>query len=164
MTVVFQRIGPRKYAVVAKRSRFPDLEMNGAPGYDPLMPHDLMHLVVEAQLGLTRGIFGQLAAGGDAGTFRRDIKPNETPRVAARIRNRVKARGKKLAETNWSNRSELHTFAGTNGWPGLSRANEGMAHGPWPNKQRKSETLLPQRKHVYLTGRSSMRYAGAWTS
>jgi hypothetical protein len=81
---------------MAKRSAFPDVEMNPAPGYDRLMPHDLMHLVVEAQLGLTRGIFGQLAAGGDAGTFHHIIETNKTAREAARIRNRVKARGKKL--------------------------------------------------------------------
>lgn len=38
------------------------VEMNRAPGYDPLMPHDLLHLIVESELGLTRGIFGQLAS------------------------------------------------------------------------------------------------------
>lgn len=60
------------------------------------MPHDLLHLVVEAQLGLTRGVFGQLAAGGDAGTFHPSFDPQETSRVAARFRHRLKARGKKL--------------------------------------------------------------------
>ena len=69
MTLVFRRTGQRRYAVEVQRPGLPDLEMNPAPGYDPLMPHDMMHLVVEAQLGLTRGIFGQLAAGGTAGTF-----------------------------------------------------------------------------------------------
>jgi hypothetical protein len=70
--------------------------MNPAPGYDALMPHDLLHLVVEAQLGLTRGVFGQLASGGDAGTFHPSFNPKQTSRKASRVRNRVKARGKKL--------------------------------------------------------------------
>lgn len=96
MILIFRRTGQRRYAVEAKRQLFPDIEMNPAPGYDQFMPHDLMHLVVEAQLGLTHGIFGQLAAGGDAGTFHYSLKPNETSRQTARARKRVKTRGKKL--------------------------------------------------------------------
>ena len=68
MLLVFRRTGDRRYTVVAKRAEMPDVEMDPAPGYSELIPHDLMHLVVEAKLGLARGIFGQLAAG--AGTFR----------------------------------------------------------------------------------------------
>jgi hypothetical protein len=96
MTLVFHRTGQRRYAVKAQRPGLPDLEMNPAPGYDPLMPHDMMHMVVEAQLGLTRAIFGQLAAGGDAGTFHLFVEGNESSRAIARARNRVKARGRKL--------------------------------------------------------------------
>ena len=61
MIVVFRRTGQRRYSVEAQRPEFPDLVMNPGPGYDKFMPHDMMHLVVEAQLGLTRGVFGQLA-------------------------------------------------------------------------------------------------------
>lgn len=43
--------------------------MDPAPGYSELIPHDLVHLVVEEEFGLRDGIFGQLAAGGNAGTF-----------------------------------------------------------------------------------------------
>ena len=96
MTLVFHRTGQRRYAVEAQRDGFPDLEMNPAPGYDALIPHDMIHLVVEAQLGLTRGLFGQLAAGGDAGTFHIPSKSGENVRAIARARNRVKARGQKL--------------------------------------------------------------------
>src|SRR5215217_5827772 len=96
MIVIFRRTGQRRYAVEAKRRLFPDLEMNPAPGYDSLMPHDLMHLVVEAQLGLTRGIFGQLAAGGTAGTFHPSVTSSESSRETARASKRVAARGKKL--------------------------------------------------------------------
>jgi hypothetical protein len=96
MLVIFQRTGQRRYAVHVKRASFPDLEMNPAPGYDPRMPHDMMHLVVEAKLGLTRGVFGQLAAGGDAGTFHLSPQLQGTSRDLARLRRDLKARGKKL--------------------------------------------------------------------
>lgn len=96
MIVVFRRTGERRYAVEARRAVFPDLEMSPAPGYDALIPHDLMHMVVEAQLGLSRGVFGQLAAGGDAGTFHPIFTQNESPREMARVRTHVKERGKKL--------------------------------------------------------------------
>ena len=96
MTLVFHRTGRRRYAVEAQRSGFPDVEMNPAPGYDALIPHDMIHLVVEAQLGLTRAVFGQLAAGGDAGTFHIPSKSGEDVRAIARARTRVKERGRKL--------------------------------------------------------------------
>jgi hypothetical protein len=69
--------------------------MSPAPGYDQLMPHDMMHLVVEARLGLTRGVFGQLAEGGDAGTFHLSIY-KQTTRELSRARSRLRTRGKKL--------------------------------------------------------------------
>ena len=43
--------------------------MNPAPGYDEWLPHDLLHFVAEAEWKLDGAVFGQLAAGGDAGTF-----------------------------------------------------------------------------------------------
>jgi hypothetical protein len=96
MILVFRRTGQRRYAVEAQRPRFPNIVMNPAPGYDPLMPHDLMHLVVEAQLGITRGIFAQLADGGNAGTFQLSVKSSDSSREVARARRRMAARGKKL--------------------------------------------------------------------
>ena len=126
MIVVFQRVGERRYAVVAKRPPFPDVEMNPAPGYDQFMPHDLMHLVVEAQLGLTRGIFGQLAAGGGAGTFHRNIEPKETPREAARLRKRLKVRGKKLLQEGRDEceQSERATYICWYEWLARSQSSE----------------------------------------
>ena len=96
MLAVFRRTGSRRYAVEIRREDFPDVEMNPAPGFDPHMPHDLMHLVVEAQLGLKRGIYGQLAAGGTAGTFHVAIKSDESSRALSRTATRVRSRGKKL--------------------------------------------------------------------
>ena len=96
MLVIFRRTGQRRYAVEIRRPTFGEVEMNPAPGYDELFPHDMLHLVVEAQLGLTRGIFGQLAAGGHAGTFRSYIGPSKNARDAARRQRRLDVRGKKL--------------------------------------------------------------------
>jgi len=96
MLVIFKRTGWRRYGVEIQRPQFGTVQMNPAPGYDPLMPHDLMHLVVESQLGLTHGIFGQVAAGGHAGTFRNYIGPSKNNRDAARLQRRIDRRGDKL--------------------------------------------------------------------
>jgi hypothetical protein len=60
------------------------------------MPHDLMHLVVERELGLRHGIFGQLAAGGTAGTFHVVVGAPLPGREAARQRRAVAKRGARL--------------------------------------------------------------------
>ena len=95
MEVEFQRIGKRRYAVTVHRPGHIDLEMNPAPGYDDLLPHDLVHFVVERELGLQRGIFGQLAAGGTAGTFH-PIPPASGNREWSRVSKEVARRGAKL--------------------------------------------------------------------
>ena len=96
MVLVFRRTGERRYAVEALRPGLPVVEMNPAPGYDRLIPHDMMHMVVEAQLGLTRGVFGQLAAGGNAGTFHLLVDRDQSSRELTRARKRVTKRGKRL--------------------------------------------------------------------
>jgi|SRR5436190_5606411 len=95
MEVEFQRIGKRRYAVSVHRPGHIDLEMNPAPGYDDLLPHDLVHFVVERELGLQRGIFGQLAAGGTAGTFH-PIPPASRSREWSRVSRELTRRGAKL--------------------------------------------------------------------
>src|SRR5215467_15209051 len=69
MFVTFVRTGERRYAVRAAVEGKAALEMNPAPGYDPVLPHDLQHFIVERVLGIEGAVFGQLAAGGTAGTF-----------------------------------------------------------------------------------------------
>jgi hypothetical protein len=96
MIVIFQRTGQRRYSIRVKRPQMVDLVMDPAPGYDPLMPHDLLHLVVESQLGLTMGVFGQLAAGGTAGSFRPVVDGHISAREGARLRTRTYKRGQKL--------------------------------------------------------------------
>ena len=96
MIVAFRRTGQKRYGVEAMREGLPVVYMHPAPGYDRQIPHDMMHMVVEAQLGLTRGIFGQLAAGGNAGTFQPTVQRDQSSREARRKRKRVTKRGKKL--------------------------------------------------------------------
>jgi hypothetical protein len=112
MTVVFERTGWRRYAVRVCREGAPQLVMDPAPGFDRLVPHDLLHMIVEARLGLDGGIFGQIARDGDAGTFGvRGAHPMGA-RAAARDRRRRKKRGARLRREGAedSELSELATY------------------------------------------------------
>ena len=126
MIVVFQRTGQRRYSVRAQRSGFADLVMDPAPGYDEFIPHDMMHLVVECRLGLTRGVFGQLAAGGDAGTFHLPLDHVKGSRETARARSRIKTRGAKLLRQgrDESDRSERATYICWYEWLSRSQLSE----------------------------------------
>lgn len=126
MIVVFRRTGQRRYAIEAQRPGVPDVVMNPAPGYDQFLPHDLMHLVVEAQLGLTRGVFGQVAQGGDAGTFHLPLQQNKSDRETTRARTRLKARGAKLLKEgrDESARSERATYICWYEWLTRSQSSE----------------------------------------
>src|SRR4051794_41658768 len=68
MQVTFTRTGPRTYGIAADRGGGPVVHMPTGPGFDPWLPHDLVHFVVERHVGIEHGVFGQLAAGGTAGT------------------------------------------------------------------------------------------------
>ena len=68
MKVTFVKRGVRRYAVEVGRDRHPDLWC-GSIGYDDWLPHDLLHFVAEAEYGLDGGVFGDLAAGGNARIF-----------------------------------------------------------------------------------------------
>ena len=124
MVVMFRRTGERRYAVEVKRPPFRDMEMNPAPGYDQFIPHDLMHLVVEAELGLDHAIYGQLASGGDAGTFRPTFNADEKTSEIARTRRRSKTRGAKLLQHGRDDcaQSERATYICWQEWLARSRA------------------------------------------
>ena len=68
MKVTFVKTGTRRYAVEVGRDRYPDLRC-GSIGYDDWLPHDVLHFVAEAEYGLDGGVFGELAAGGNARIF-----------------------------------------------------------------------------------------------
>jgi Transposase DDE domain len=66
------KTGARRYGVLVQRERAVEVVMNPAPGYDEYLPHDMLHFVAEAEWKLDGAVFGQLAAGGDAGYFSED--------------------------------------------------------------------------------------------
>jgi hypothetical protein len=70
--VIFERVDARRYRIGVERSgRYDvgaDVGVRAAPG-SAVVPHDLVHFVVEEQAGLRLGIYGQVAAGGDVGGF-----------------------------------------------------------------------------------------------
>jgi hypothetical protein len=69
MRVTFTKTHQRGYSVSVEGPGLDGTMMNPAPGYDPRLPHDAAHFIVENELGITGGVFGQLAAGGTANTF-----------------------------------------------------------------------------------------------
>lgn len=91
MNVTFTRTGERRYRVSVDGPRVISSWMEPAPGYDERLPHDMAHFVVENELGLDGGIFGQLASGGTAGTF----QP-----VDVETRRKVVKKGIKILDAN----------------------------------------------------------------
>ena len=144
MLVVFRRTGERRYSVEAQRPGLPDVVMPTAPGYDRRVPHDMMHMVVEAQLGLTHAIFGQLAAGGTAGTFHLSTTRSEGSRETGRTSKRVATRGKKLLKAGRDDcvESERATYICWQEW--LSRSSS-------PEKRKQSASMAQQAKEVRQT-------------
>jgi hypothetical protein len=65
MKVTFTKMDSARYSVAITRSKGPALVPRPAPGYDPYLPHDIAHFLVEEQFGIRLGVFGQLAAGGE---------------------------------------------------------------------------------------------------
>lgn len=144
MLVVFRRTGERRYSVEAQRPGLPDVVMPTAPGYDPRVPHDMMHMIVEAQLGLSHAIFGQLAAGGTAGTFHLSLTSSEGSREKARESKRVRVRGKKLLKEGRDDclQSERATYVCWQAW--LSRSSSA-------EKRKQSASMAQQAKEVRQT-------------
>jgi hypothetical protein len=57
------KLGGRRYTMTVVRERGPELAPRQGPGYDEFLPHDAVHLVVEAEAGLAGGAYGRIAAG-----------------------------------------------------------------------------------------------------
>lgn len=88
MEVAFRRTGARRYAVIITLEGEPARVIDPAPGYDDDIPHDLVHYLVEAELGLTYGVYGSAARGG--GTFTKTFQD-----TAARERKRAQRKQQK---------------------------------------------------------------------
>jgi hypothetical protein len=122
MSVTFVRTGERRYAVRVAVEGTPDMEMNPAPGYDPVMPHDLQHFIVERALGIDGAIYGQLAAGGTAGTFH-VVAKSRGFREASRERRKRDRRSSRLMSNHLEDcaRSERATYVCWHDWLGHSK-------------------------------------------
>ena len=110
MNVTFTRTGERRYKVSVEGKRVVPSEMDPAPGYDARLPHDMAHFVVENELGLM-GVFGQLASGGHAHSFRAIDEPKNSR--AAKRGDRLSAESRKDAE-----QSEKVIFLAQRTWMG----------------------------------------------
>ena len=64
MEVRFTKTAERRYRVSVEGPDVVSSYMDPAPGYDARLPHDMAHFIVENELGIKGGVFGQLAAGG----------------------------------------------------------------------------------------------------
>jgi len=91
LNVTFKRTAERRYRVSVEGRGVVSSWMEPAPGYDARLPHDMAHFVVENELGIAGGIFGQLAAGGHARTFHP---------MDQEARRKVARRGKRIAVEN----------------------------------------------------------------
>ena len=135
MRVSFVRTGERRYAIEADRGDGRLMHMPQAPGFDRRLPHDLVHFVVERHYGLAGGVFGQLAAGGDAGTFftiphrRRDAARRLSARLGALGREEM-ARSERLAGAcmaAWhARRGDRWDFAETVAQPDAAEVSEAV--------------------------------------
>lgn len=64
MRVTFTRTKRRGYSLKVEGPDIATAVMDPAPGYHDRLPHDAAHFIVENELGIKGGIFGQMAQGG----------------------------------------------------------------------------------------------------
>lgn len=123
MKVYFIRSGERRYSMRIERADGPALVMDPAPGFDPDLPHDMVHFIVEAALGLKTGVFGQIAAGGNAGSFHVEAGGDLSPKERQRAARKQVARGAKLVKSQGreGELSELAAFLFDIDWRSQSR-------------------------------------------
>ena len=141
MKVTFTRTRDRGYSVSVEGPGINAAMMDPAPGYDDRLPHDAAHFIVEDELGISGGVFGQLAAGGTANTFfSRDAK---RPRSA-------KKRGAAMAKANRDDAS----FSEHAVWAAQSR---------WQNAQIVPDTKIPAKDIERIVARFE-EFAGRWSS
>ena len=91
MRVTFTKTHQRGYSVSVEGPGIDPVKMHPAPGYNARLPHDAAHFIVENELGISGGVFGQLAAGGTANTFFSQD---------ARSQRKARKRGSKIAKDN----------------------------------------------------------------
>jgi hypothetical protein len=133
--VTFVKKGSKRYAVEVGRDRYPDLWC-GTIGHDDWLPHDLLHFVAEAEYDLDGGVFGDLAAGGNARIFQ-----SYDPRVTAKMWRKQRMSRTRLPD---GRRSEQLAWELEQGWRARSLS---------PELQQKLDDLA-ERWHALQVGGS----------
>jgi hypothetical protein len=90
MKVTFTRTKPRGYSLTIEGPDVATAKMDPAPGYHDRLPHDAAHFIVENELGIQGGVFGQMAMGGI-------IRPEERN---ARIQRKAKRKREAIFKAN----------------------------------------------------------------
>lgn len=144
MKVHFIRSGERRYSIRIERAGLPALVMDPAPGFDPDLPHDMVHFVVEAAMGLQTGVFGQIAAGGDAGSFHVEADGARSAKERQRAARKQVTKGAKLikAQGREGELSELAAFVFDIGWRSSTRPDSGAQRAALGEVERKRSSLL----------------------
>jgi hypothetical protein len=136
MNVRFKRTGVRRYAVTVTVAGEPPRVMDPAPAYDDDIPHDIVHYVVEAELGLTNAVYGRAARG--AGTFVATSEPDGNPRERARQRRKQQRREKALASQDAARTEDM---ARSERLAGLCDVAWRRKHGQQPDPMRSAPVL-----------------------
>jgi len=110
MEVTFERAGERRYATVITLPGRHPRRTDPAPGFDEHVPHDIVHYLVEAELGLSHGVYGRAAAGG--GGFIASTETPGDPRRRAREQRRLKKREAALASADPGDMARSEYIAG----------------------------------------------------
>jgi hypothetical protein len=110
MKVTFTKTHPRRYRITVEGEGLETRIMDPAPGFDERLPHDAAHFIVERELGIRGGIFGQLAMGGSAMTFQN--------RGDSRLQRKGRHRGARIAKEHKSDAlfSEHAVYATQSRW------------------------------------------------
>lgn len=107
MRVSFKRTGARRYAVIVELPGHDLQVLDPAPGYDDDVPHDLVHYIVEAELGLDSGVYGSAAKGG--GTFTSPDAAGLSARERARKRRKQERRETSLRARDEASARDMAT-------------------------------------------------------
>jgi hypothetical protein len=148
MKVHFIRSGERRYGMRIERADAPVLVMNPAPGFDPDLPHDMVHFVVEAALGLKTGVFGQIAAGGDAGSFHVEAGAALSAKERQRAARKQVVKGAKLIKSQGreGELSEIAAFLFDIGWRSSQRPDSPAQRAALGGAERMRAGLSPDER------------------
>jgi hypothetical protein len=129
--VTFTRLTGPRYGVDVIRESGPPARLRVVKVDAEWLPGEIAHFLVEREFGLKLGIFGQLAAGGDAGRFWAAPADRDSRLAHRAHRLQVTGRGdlrRSVALTAWCTAAwEIETGRRAPGPRDLERSD-----GPWP--------------------------------